>query len=176
MPLSRRGFLAAVPASLAAQNRPLIDRRAMVTRHNPTLRAFDVRSPLSVGNGEFAFTADCTGLQTFPQLYEKTLPLCTQSQWGWHTIPNPSGKGPGDLRLELFNPFGRAVGYPTSSVGQKELFDWLRENPHRLHLGRIGFVIANPSEVAGISQTLDLWSGILRSEFQWNGKPITVET
>src|SRR4051812_37880328 len=96
MPVSRRAFLGAVPAALTAQAR--IDRRAVVTRHNPTLHSFDPRSPLSVGNGEFAFTADPTGLQTFPHLYDSQMPLCTQSQWGWHTAPNSTGKKPTDLR------------------------------------------------------------------------------
>jgi len=176
VPLSRRAFLAAVPVTLAAQSAAPIDRRAVVTRHNPTVTAFDPRSPLSVGNGEFAFTADPTGLQTFPQLYEKTLPLCTQSQWGWHTTPNPTGQGPADFRFAKYDTFGREVGYPTSSTGQKELFDWLRENPHRLHLGKIGFVMADASEVTAISQSLDLWSGTLRSQFRWNGQTVEVET
>src|ERR1039457_3757181 len=94
MPVSRRAFLRAVPAALAAQSatRAGINRREVVSRHNPTLLALDPRSPLSVGNGEFAFTADPTGLQTFPQPYEAQMPLCTQSQWGWHTAPNPDRK------------------------------------------------------------------------------------
>ena len=170
MQVTRRGFLA---LPLIAQTPLTLDRRAVVTRHSPTLRDFDPRSPLTVGNGEFAFTADPTGLQTFPQLYEKTLPLCTMSQWGWHTNPN---RPPGELRLEPYDTFGRPVGYPTSSRGQKELFDWLRENPHRLHLGRIAFAISDPAEVSAISQTLDLWSGALHSRFRWHGSPVEVET
>ena len=178
MPVSRRAFLGAVPAALAAQSASstALNRRDIVSRHNPTLHGIDPRSPLSVGNGEFAFTADPTGLQTFPQPYETQMPLCTQSQWGWHTAPNPTGKGPADLRLTEFDTFGRKVGYPTSSDGQKQLFDWLRENPHRLHLGRIGFAIDKPEDVHFIQQTLDLWSGILHSEFEWRGQKITVET
>src|ERR1035441_10917072 len=72
MPVSRRAFLGAVPAALAAQSAApaAINRRDVVSRHNPTLHEIDPRSPLSVGNGEFAFTADPTGLQTFPQPYE----------------------------------------------------------------------------------------------------------
>lgn len=42
-----------------------IDRRVLV-RHHITLTQPDALSPLSVGNGEFAFTTDITGLQTFP--------------------------------------------------------------------------------------------------------------
>jgi hypothetical protein len=86
------------------------------------------------------------------------------------------GAGPADLRLEQFDTFGRKVGYPTSSTGQKPLFDWLRENPHRLHLGRIGFAIDRQEEVSLAGQTLDLWSGVLHSEFQWQGQRVVVET
>jgi protein-glucosylgalactosylhydroxylysine glucosidase len=177
MPISRRAFLGAVPAVAAAQAvSSKIDRRAVVARHNPTLHAIDPRSPLSVGNGEFAFTADPTGLQTFAHLYDDQMPLCTQSQWGWHTAPNPTGKGPSDLRLEEFETFGRKVGYPASSTGQSDLFNWLRENPHRLHLGRIAFAIEKPEDVRFVQQTLDLWTGTLQSEFEWRGQKIAVET
>src|SRR3954468_20333208 len=79
----------AKPSSIASSFRQkttdFIDRFALVTRHNPVLKQFEPSSPLSVGNGEFAFTADVTGLQTFPSMYEQTMPLCTMSQWGWHT-------------------------------------------------------------------------------------------
>ena len=51
-----------------------IDRHALVSRHNPTLRAFDTGAPLSVGNGELAFTADATGLQTFADAYDAEIP------------------------------------------------------------------------------------------------------
>ncbi|UCD52416.1 MAG: hypothetical protein JSW27_07215, partial [Phycisphaerales bacterium] len=44
-----------------------IDRGSVVNRHNVTLTAPDPLTPLSVGNGEFAFNADITGLQTFPE-------------------------------------------------------------------------------------------------------------
>ena len=177
MKFSRRQFLGAAPAVLCAQTaRPAIDRRALVERHNPVLGAFDGRSPLSVGNGEFAFTADVTGLQTFPALYDRQMPLCTMSQWGWHTIPDPSGQGPSDFRLAMYDTYGRQVGYATSSAGQVPLFNWLRENPHRLHLGKIGFAIEKPGDVAATVQTLDLWTGTLRSEFQWSGQRVVVET
>ena len=80
---------ALVAAGAAAATAP-IDRRALVDRHRPVLRAFDTESPLSVGNGELAFTADATGLQTFAEAYDETIPLGTLSQWGWHTAPNPA--------------------------------------------------------------------------------------
>jgi hypothetical protein len=170
---TRRHFLGAIPAVLAAQPPGKLDRRAIVTRHNPTLRAFDPRSPLSVGNGEFCFTADPTGLQTFPQLYEKDLTLSTMSQTGWETSPN---RPAGELRFAEYDTYGRRVGYPTSSTGQAPLFNWLRENPHRANLGHIGFAIDKPEDIKVVKQTLDLWTGILHSEFEWRGHRVKVQT
>jgi hypothetical protein len=49
---------------------------------------------------------------------------------------------------------------------------WLRENPHRLHLGQIGFVLkhadgspAQTNDLTDIEQTLDLWNGEIISHF-----------
>jgi hypothetical protein len=165
--------MAASPASA----RNPIDRRALVTRHNPALDRLNANSPLSVGNGEFAFTADITGLQTFPELYEKTTPLCAQSQWGWHSFPNPQGFALAGFHPTLFDSHGRQVGYPIGGKGQEEAFQWLRDNPHRLNLGRIGLRLkARADELTDTRQTLDLWNGILRSSFHDTGSPVSVET
>jgi protein-glucosylgalactosylhydroxylysine glucosidase len=53
------------------------------------LRQLDPLSPLSVGNGEFAFTADVTGLQTLVSEHENAMPLCTMSQWGGTRVRVP---------------------------------------------------------------------------------------
>jgi hypothetical protein len=115
-----------------------IDRYALVTRHNPVLHKADIFSPLSVGNGEFAFTADVTGLQTFPHEYRHGQPLCTQSQWGWHTNPKPTGMFFEDYRLDEYDTLHGRQGFPLHAQGQEALYTYLRQNPHRLHLGRIG--------------------------------------
>ena len=98
--MNRRTFLALAPASLASAAR--FDRRSVVSRHDVRLNALDPDSPLSVGNGEFAFTVDVTGLQSLPAAYEKTVPLCTQAQWGWHSFPIPGGLNAAQLRVEMF--------------------------------------------------------------------------
>lgn len=191
MKQSRRNFIQSVAASggllhlasARAPAAPAIDRAALVNRHNPVLRRIDPLSPLSLGNGEFAFTADVTGLQTFPEAYEQAMPLCTLSQWGWHRAPLPAGLDPKAFRLTPFDTYGRPVGYATSAEGQKGLFDWLRENPHRLHLGRIGLRLvtaeggeARPADITDIEQKLDLWSGSLTSRFKFDGHPVLVRT
>jgi hypothetical protein len=143
MTFSRRDFLVASIGMVGAAShwksdalgfapadpRLIINRRALVDRHSPTLQQLNSVSPLSLGNGEFAFTADFTGLQTFPREYKQSMPLCTMSQWGWHTIPPPAGVNPTQLRLTQYDTHGRPVGYATGSEGQRQLYDWLRENP-----------------------------------------------
>ena len=88
-----------------------IDRYKLVTRNNPSVTAVDSLASLSVGNGEFAFTTDITGLQTFPEVYKSGVPLGTQSQWGWHSFANPDGYKPEDAWKEY--DFGR---------GHKEIY------------------------------------------------------
>ncbi|MBL8220532.1 MAG: glycoside hydrolase family 65 [Bryobacterales bacterium] len=180
--ITRRGILA-VPFAEVLRGAPLasaLNREALIRRHNPVLQAVNPRSPLTVGNGEFAFTADVTGLQSIAPAYEKGIPLCTQSQWGWHSFRIPEGLSPEQLKLEMFDTYGRQVGYKTSGRGQEKLFQWLRENPHRLHLGRIGLELdgrpIEPEDLSGIRQELDLWSGTLRSRFMLQGVAVSVVT
>ena len=65
-----------------------IDRHALVTRHNPHITQILPMSPLHLGNGSMVFTADFTGLQTFPQHHVKGLPIQTVAGWGWNRFPN----------------------------------------------------------------------------------------
>jgi hypothetical protein len=127
-----------------------------------------------VGNGRFTFTADITGLQTFDKFHQRGVPLCTQSEWGWHTSPNPKGYKTADV-LEDYDVAGHKVPYASGGDfpgGYSPAAAWLRANPHRLHLGRIGFHLtksngspANIEDLTDTSQTLDLWSGLLSSRF-----------
>ena len=55
-------------AACTSPQEEAIDRHALVTRNNPEVTAMDSLSSLSVGNGEFAYTVDATGLQTFPEV------------------------------------------------------------------------------------------------------------
>ena len=187
--VSRRSFLQALTCAaslpclrVAGETERKIDRASLVSRHNIHLTTVDTSSPLTLGNGRFAFTADITGLQTLATEYEKAVPLCTMSEWGWHTTPRSSHLVGATLRPVLYNSHGRQVGYHTSSEGQTELFNWLRENPHRLNLGRICFFKPSDdgeirsTEIAGIFQELDLWSGLLTSKFRFAGDPIEVRT
>ncbi|MEU8363379.1 hypothetical protein AB0C27_45925 [Nonomuraea sp. NPDC048882] len=172
----------------------MIDRRALAARHAVEVTRILPESPLSVGNGELCFTADLTGLQTFPGSYPVedrtgTAPgtlLATMASWGWHSMPGSyrladttrtyeTARGPvpyvdmrGDLSGDGENPASAAES-------------WLRANPHRLDLGRIGLATAAgaplaPEDVSGARQRLDLWTGTLTSSYLLRGAPFHVVT
>jgi hypothetical protein len=157
-----------------------IDRKALVCRHFPILTAGDSLSPFTVGNGEFAYTIDVTGLQTFPNYYQSGIPLGTQAQWGWHTIPNPNNYTI-DQTYKKYDTYGRQVTYASDYLS--EAATWLRSNPHRIHLGRIGLKIMKSDnselhlpDITNIRQTVNLWEGIIKSSFQAGGNNFHVET
>jgi len=159
-----------------------IDRRSLVCRHNPVIRSYDPFSPLSVGNGEFAFTVDITGLQSLISDMPGITPLCTMSQWGFHSYPEREDcpRDEKRLRLSYFDPIRKTGGYMTDSTGQEELFNELRMNPHRFNLARVGFVFeAKELEfqyISDIEQILDLWKGVLHSQFSYKDHPVEVYT
>lgn len=162
-----------------------IDRHALVTRHDIVLTNFDVANPLSVGNGEFCFTVDATGLQTFPEAFEESTPLGTLSDWGWHSFPNPNGWDIDRFQFAEYTDLtGRKVPYADVPHNrQTPEIKWLRANPHRLDLGQIGLVLkhadgsrATLNDLTGIQQKLDLWNGEIISHFKFDGAPVDVET
>ncbi len=164
--------------SVYANGKSGIDRYALVSRNHPHITAFDSLASFSVGNGEFAFTADITGLQTFPARYSKGVPLGTQAQWGWHSFPNPEGYKHHET-LKNYNFRGKEEPYSVqfNEPGrQQEAANWFRVNPHRLHLGTVGFEIRNLSDIHSPDQTLDMWEGVLYSKFVYQSQSVEVQT
>lgn len=172
-----------------------IDRRALVRRHNVRQTDFDPRTPVSIGNGEFAFTADLTGLQTFPGFYpvarrghepdrdEPGTMLGTQAQWAWHSIPGEREYSL-DETTRRYDIDGRSVPYleefkpPHPGAAATR---WFRANPHRIDLARIAFVDdsgarLDMTEISRPEQTLDLFTGILHSGFARSDVTVTVDT
>ena len=113
-------FAAFVLTACGSEKQAPIDREALVTRNNPQVASFDSLASLSVGNGEFAFTVDATGLQTFPSMYSKGVPLGTQSQWGWHSFANPQGY----KSEEVLKAFDGKKKLPTGSASIRTACTW----------------------------------------------------
>lgn len=162
-----------------------IDRQAVVRRHTIHISKADPLGSLTVGNGNFAFTTDVTGLQSFPEYYQKGVPLGTQSEWGWHSFPNTENYQREEA-LKEYDLEGKKITY---SVQVKEpersrkAVDYFRQNPHRLQLGQIGLeiikkngAVATIDDIQHIDQHLDMWTGTLQSRFTVEDEPVTVIT
>lgn len=139
-------------------NQSRIDRKALVDRHRIVSTETDPRSPAQVGNGEFAFRVDITGLQTF-------VPFNTMAQWSWHSFPLPEGQQVEDFKKPLMDTYGRQIPYDIPNPEQPELSAWLAANPHRFNLGRIGFKLlradgsaATAGDLSDTRQEVDVWT------------------
>ncbi|RYG67405.1 hypothetical protein EON80_13650 [bacterium] len=165
-----------------------IDRQALVARHKIVIEQPNSLNPLSVGNGEFGYTADITGLQTFPDFYSGGIGLGTMAQWAWHTTPDDHNYKLSDTFNE-YESHGRKVPYPSGNEGAGGFGDnggaagWLNANPHRFDLGRIGLILPlngdKPIAIGDLTdnvQELDLWTGVLASQFTVAGEKVKVET
>ncbi|QDS77139.1 hypothetical protein FKW77_001225 [Venturia effusa] len=153
-----------------------IDRKSVVQQFNLKLNTSHTYSPLQVGNGNFAFGVDITGLQTF-------LPHNTLSSWGWHTDSLPiapkqnSVKDHSGVNLRAHDGL-----YYHERPGEvkKESSQWMIANPHRINLGRVGlwFGDDNVTEkmLLGKSQVLNLWEGCIQSSFSLGGDDVSVVT
>jgi hypothetical protein len=165
----------------------LIDRFDLVNRHHVEISEVDSLNSLTVGNGEFAFTVDITGLQTFPEYHSGGIPLGTFSNWCWHSDPNEEGYIP-DQTLRSMEVGNRTVGYfhdfgregDTKRAGAST---YLRQNPHRMNMGMIGLKILDENgkrisreEIRNPQQVLNLWKGEISSYFEVSGTPVSVKT
>ncbi len=148
---------------------PPIDRHALVSRHDIDWPSIYGEIPL--GNGNFAFNPDGTGLET--------LQGNTMSHWCWHDFPLPPGVTKDDIKPWATPDHGHLHG--TTTKEPDALFKWERLNPQPLNLGRIGFVDGKGvrlqrSNIHVDSRHLDLWTGLLTTRFTYAGQPVAVET
>ena len=116
--------------------------------------------------------------------YENGISLGTQTQWGWHSIPAKENYSLIDVAKTYESCNGNQVPYAIQQKDGKagEATEWLRANPHRLHLGLIGLVLLKEngdsvklSDLQNINQKLDLWTGKIESNYTIEDNPVKVE-
>ncbi|HMO83819.1 MAG TPA: hypothetical protein PKC18_02755, partial [Lacipirellulaceae bacterium] len=181
----RRSLLLLAVGSIAiapvrAETGP-VDRRAVVARHDVVHRSAAPEHFLQVGNGEFAFAFDVTGLQTLDRSFERPIPLHTMSNWGWNSRPNSSSLKYEDSLTEY------RVGDRVTTYADRQdspAGEYFRANPHRFNLARIGLWWDGQGQrdaplledFSQFDQSLDLWAGVATSRFALRGQSVTVTT
>ncbi len=151
----------------------LIDRHALVSRHPIVRTSGNLTLPL--GNGEFCFNADRTGLQTSGGN--------TMSHWAWHEFPLPEGVAHEDLSETGSYVTGRLIGEGRDDVpaDKAAAAQYMFDNPHAFSLSRLRFVASDGSEfpdsaLASAESVCDLWNGLLTSTFSYHGHTVRVLT
>ncbi len=157
-------------SALVPTDKTPIDRHALVARHN--IDWPNLAGEIPLGNGNFAFNTDGTGLETVGGN--------TMCHWCWHSFPLPAGVTPNDIRPWGTPDHGRMT-QPLTTRDPGPIADWEYMNPQPLNLGRIGFINAAGERLAASdvhlnSRHLELWTGILTSHFTYQGEPVAVET
>jgi hypothetical protein len=181
----------------AAAGAAPIDRRAVVSRHDPTVvapnaSALNMKDTFQLGNGAFAFNADITGLQTFNASYD--FGVNTLADWQMHTTPfAPGGPANASRALSSYNftyyatPLDgknatRSVPYANADGNAPAVISWFATNPHRLNLGQLSLRVAPDAgasralelaSVSAASQRLSLHEGVLFSNFTVAGDAAT---
>lgn len=90
-------FFLALTGSCFHLSEAVIDRERIVRTFNVRRNESSEETPLQVGNGNFAFGADITGLQTFR-------PYGIMSSWGWHNASLPTTAGQANISGKLQRP------------------------------------------------------------------------
>lgn len=148
-----------------------INRQTLVKRHN--LAAEEPSGRWALGNGEFCFGVDGTGLQT--------LTGNCMSHWGWHRFPLPEGWTPERIPATGTFQAGRNAGPDRFPPGTEAIRQWLFDNPHILNLGRLrlvraGGVPVTAADIGHLRRTLDLWTGLHAAHYVIDGERVAVET
>ncbi len=157
---------------------PGIDRKALITRHNPSVNSVDANSPFSLGNGQFAYTSDVTGFQNFENFYhEEGIPLESKARWAWHSRESDKPFSLSDTNV-AYKRGKQKVFFPTDDSG--EAGQWLRQNPHDLPLANVALNVdgkrLDKDDIQMPRQTLDMWQGLLSSHFLVNAVEVNVQT
>ena len=119
----------------------------LVRKNNIVNSVIDSMSSMSVGNGHFIFSADITGLQTFPDFYSGGIPLITRSDWSSYI---------GNL------PGGTSYSYQLGNVGLRVL----KKN---------GIEIST-TDIEAPVQSLNMSTGEIESMFRIEDTPVHLKT
>ncbi|MGC1391505.1 MAG: hypothetical protein WA816_10750 [Bacteroidales bacterium] len=139
-------FLTLLIIAESCRNNSKIDRYQLVTSNNVENSFIDSLNSLAIGNGEFYFSVDITGLQTFPEFYSGGAPLETMSDWIWNRRENSGNHS--HLNLGMIG------------------LQILKKNGDEISI----------NDISDPVQNLNLWTGEIDSRFNIEGLPVHIKT
>jgi protein-glucosylgalactosylhydroxylysine glucosidase len=131
---------------VSCRNNSKVDRYQQVNGFNIYNSLIDSMNSLSVGNGEFTFSVDITGLQTFPEFYSHGIPLVTMADWSTEKKENHK------------NNYHNHLG----TIGLQVL----KENGKEISV----------NDIKDPVQKLNLWTWEIDSRFSIEGVPVHLMT
>lgn len=128
------------------RNNSKTDRYAFITKYNIENSSIDSLNSLTIGNDEFTFSVDITGLQTFPESCSGGKSLRTIADWDW-----PDGNDPENRSRFNLGIIGLNI---------------LKENGKEISI----------NDIKDPVQKLNLSTGEIDSRFNIEGVPVHVMT
>ena len=155
----------------AAELKEPLDRDEILARHRIVTTSIDELLP--IGNGNFCFNVDGTGMQTFSG--------DVLSHWGWFAEPLPDKYSWKDVPATGTYWKGRLSGGDPFPADKGDLYGWIRNNPHQANLARVRLTSANgepikKEQIVDVRRSLDLATGLHVSTFLLDGAPVAVVT
>lgn len=134
-----------------------------VIKYNLEFNNIDVENPITIGNGDFAITLDQTGTHSLFELYEN-IPLSIMSNKNWIYKD----------KKEIKNTYINGKKYMLFNFDNDPYYQINRRYPFKYNMMQILLFdddrIIDPKYISNIHQSLDLYSGILTSSFDYKGK------
>jgi hypothetical protein len=128
------------------RNNSKTDRYAFITKYNIENSSIESLNSLTIGNDEFTFSVDITGLQTFPESFSGGKSLQTIAEWDW-----PDGNDPKNQSRFNLGIIGLNI---------------LKENGKEISI----------NDIKDPVQKLNLSTGEIDSRFNIEGVPVHVMT
>lgn len=148
--------------------------RNFVNQYDVIHHEINLENPLTVGNGDFAYTCDITGLQTFFANYQQ-IPLCTMTNLFWAHKPK-EGECPYKTYVKASN--GEVVKYMTDVTAKS--YASYRDDSFKFDLFKLVFLYDNQpiqiQDIHSIYQRLSLFEGKIISDFTIQNEKVHVET
>lgn len=152
-----------------------IDRLSIEKRHPIVLKKGSSAPVIPIGNGEFCFSGDRSGLQCIAGN--------TMAHWGWHSFPIPDGVTEEDLPVTGSRYKGRLHGNGNDDSMDYNITarSYMFDNEHNLNLARLCFADKNgkplPAETFDDAESVcDISNGFVTSMHTENGTVVKTET